>query len=231
MEFVVHINPEPTPYPPRFRAGVRRISLDAKPADTLRSLINRAVEEVGRDPSQSYFFPLFLLDARESGSSFVPGPRAVIAEDGEFLWSEGAFDRITVADLERAQQRGFFGGDPHGLFLELPAYGDGIPSGWEELFAWLNAIGGVASIATAVVMFTSVLRARYRQWQKRGARTPYAFLDIVLARREWRPDELRQPLGLSEAEATDLLESLGYTDQKEARTAMRGRVRVELSGG
>lgn len=36
-----------------------------------------------------------------------------------------------------------------------------------------------------------------KRWQERGARSPYAFLDIVVARDEWDRRDLAQLLGLS----------------------------------
>jgi hypothetical protein len=59
----------------------------------------------------------------------VPFPAVVIDDNGEFVWTEGARGQMTFADLERARDRGYFTGDPRGIFLEKPIGGDGLIPG------------------------------------------------------------------------------------------------------
>ncbi len=189
---------------------------EAQPSDRIRELADRAVLELGLNPEEDFFRICFLEEAGDKAPrGLIRRLRALIAEDGEFLWPEGAMDQITVADLERSRRLGFFMGDPHALLLEPPMGFDGVFPGWEDLLAWLME-GVVVGVAAK---FITVVRGRFLRWRDRGARTPYAFLDVVLAREEWSGQELGQLLGLNEAEVDDLLGSLGFDviDQEARR--------------
>lgn len=76
----------------------------------------------------------------------------------------------------------------------------GRPLKWLEEFLFLGGVG----------WFVGFLRKHYPHWKDRGASTPFAFLDLVVAREEWDRRQLSQLLGLSEQEAMELLTSMGF---------------------
>lgn len=133
---------------------------------------------------------------------------------GELVWTEGGRHLITIGDIQRAKDEGFFEGDPTGVFLEGPFFGEA-PPGWVDLLNWLSAIGsGVSGIA----LLTAFIRRRYEQWKGRGAVTPFAFLDLIVARDEWKQEHLARLLGVTDQEASDLL-----TSMDSSRPATDGR--------
>jgi hypothetical protein len=186
----------------------KRVVIDVDEDTLLEEAVVRAVKATGtvrpfEDVDPRYYWVHYLRDADNPDAGYLGTPSAVVAKDGEILWMEGAKDRVTIGDVVRAKQVGLFDGDPLGVWLEKPLGGDGIPPDWTDFFNWLGAIGG------AVGLF-DLLKSLYTRWQERGARSPYAFLDVVLSREEWNRRDLSQLLGLSAKEATDLLDSFGY---------------------
>jgi hypothetical protein len=200
-------------WPPAGPAAGIRLEMDVDPEAPFDEIAREVVLAAGFDPAQFYYWPHFLLSA--SGEDLVNFPSAVVAADGQILWSEGARNLITFADLQRTRDTGLFEGDPYAIYLEQPMYGDSMIPNWLNLFEWLAAIGGSAQLL-------SWLKAHYTKWEVRGARTPFAFLDLVLTRQEWVWKDLAQLLDLSEDETLDLLEIFGY----EPVDVIRSRWRV-----
>jgi hypothetical protein len=126
---------------------------------------------------------------------------------------------MTLSDLRRAHEVGLFEGDPGGVFLERPMYGEA-PPGWEDFLSW---IADSASLTGTVVAFIALMRRRLQHWKGRGASTPYAFLDVVVGREEWNRDDLCQLLRLNQDEATDLLASLGFVADPGDQTLWRAQ--------
>lgn len=157
------------------------------------------------------YWPMSLDDVDVPSPRLVAFPRVVVAADGEALWTEGARSRLTLADLERTRAAGHFAGDSRGVFLERPMHGEGIP-GWEDFLQWLEEfvfLGGVA-------WFVAFVRRHLPRWRSRGSSTPFAFLDLVVAREKWDRGQLAQLLGVSEKEAHELLESFGFQPSSES---------------
>jgi hypothetical protein len=136
----------------------------------------------------------------------MPFPRALPDVRGELIWSEGGRHLVTIGDIQRAKDEGLFEGDPTAVFLEGPFFGEA-PPGWIDLLDWLSAIGPAVS---GVALLVAFIRRRYEQWKGRGAVTPFAFLDLVVARDEWKQEHLARLLGVSDQEASDLLTSMGF---------------------
>jgi hypothetical protein len=206
VKFVAYIDREGTTWAPLERAPGDPIVIEVHPDIRFEDAVSEALRAAGIDVEEFFFCPHFLRSADEPNPEIVPYPMAVVAEDGEFLWTEGARDRMTLSDLQRAREAGFFTGDPRGVFLDRLMGFDGVIPGWDEFFKWLLEfafLGGVGQ-------FVAFLRRKYKRWQDRGATSPYAFLDIVVARDEWDRRDLSQLLGLNEQEATDLLTSMGF---------------------
>lgn len=216
MELVAYVDREGAGWPPAEHAIGERVVITVTPDTLLNDAVARAVAAAGGDAVEPiYYWVHFLRDRHARAPEYVALPRIVVTEDGQALWTEAAKDLVTFADLIRARDAGFLQGDPLGLFLEQPMYGDGILGNWLDLFEWLGAIGGTAK-------FLAWLKARYSKWEARGARSPFAFLDMVLIRDEWAWKDLARLLGLSESEAIDLLEMFGY----EPVDVIRSRWRV-----
>lgn len=207
--------------------------IDVEPTTRLEDAAVRCVDAARPEiPIEArHYWIHFLRDSQDPKPEYLPMPRAVVADDGELLWTEDARDRVTIADVIRTREAGLFDGDPLGVWLEAPMYGDGFIPDWLDFFEWLAAIGGTAQLV-------AFLKDRHKRWQARGARTPYAFLDIVLTRDEWNRRDVSQLLGLSGPEASDLLESFGFepaaddddrwTLSKDAkRSALRKRILEE----
>jgi hypothetical protein len=205
MRFVAIVYMEVSGWPSPERATGKRIEIEVAGDTRLEEVAERCVGIAGSSlqiPGR-YYYMYFLRNSQAAESEYVEMPRAFVAEDGQLLWTEGAKDRITIADALRTRDAGFLDADPLGMWLEPPTYGDGIIPDWLAFFDWLGAIVGTAQ-------FLAFLKATYKRWQDRGARTPYAFLDLVLARDEWSRRDLRQLLGLNDTEASELLHSLGF---------------------
>jgi hypothetical protein len=185
---------------------------EASTDDLIYDLAKRAIRDSPpaepADADIRLFHITYLEDGRKDGSPFVFPPKVVIDKGGEFLWPEGAIDRITVGDLARARDRGLFHGDPYALLLNLPLGGDGVLPGWEEFFAWLQQL----PYQGASALLFGGLAAGVKRWRERGARTPYAHLHVILASPTWYLKELAVLLGMRIREARDVLEALGYDE-------------------
>jgi hypothetical protein len=205
MDFVAFVDTEGTGWPPPERALGIRVVIEVGEDTLLEDAVERAVLAATSTPKVEprYHWIHFLRDHNEPSPEYLAMPRAVVAEDGQILWTEGAKDRVTIGDLFRARDAGFFDGDPQGVWLEIPMYGDGILRTWLEFLTWVEAIGGLAQLAV-------FLRAQYKKWESRGSRTPYAFLDLVTARDEWEGRDVQQFLNLNEQEARELLQLFGF---------------------
>jgi hypothetical protein len=195
--------------------------LEVDPSARLDAVAAAAIDRRGPHLRTLYYYggtgpvysPVALRDASRRPPELIPFPGAVPDESGELVWTEGARNRVTIADLQRAREQGLFNGDPAGVFLERPMYGEA-PPGWQEFFSWLADLGGVLSLAG---MLLAVVRRVWNHWKERGAVTPFAFLDLVLSRDRWDEQHLSRLLSLSDKETADLLTSLGYVKSKEAR--------------
>jgi len=211
MKFVAYIDREGTLPPPPTHAPGEPIIIEVRPETLVRDATKEALRAARVRLREPHFSTVFVRDASQPNPELVPFPRVAIAEDGQFIWTEGAMERVRFVDLERARERGFFTGDPYGVFLERPLYGDGVIPGWDEFLTWLLEFAFIAGVQ----QFMAVMRRRYRQWRDRGARSPYAFLDLVVARDEWNRNDLSTLLGLDEQEAIELLSSLGFEPRDE----------------
>lgn len=215
MRFVVYIDREGSPWPPRERVPSESVSVEVTPRTAFGDAVAEALQAAGEDVRALYYYPgheppvywpYMLRDARNPESELLRFPQVAISEDGQFLWTWGARDQATFADYVRAREAGFFEGDPYGVFLERPMYGDGLIPGWEELIQWLQE-GAVVGMAAWLISF---FRRHFSRWEERGATTPVAFIDIVVARKEWDRAQLSQLLGIQEEEAATFLTELGY---------------------
>jgi hypothetical protein len=210
MRYVAYVDSEEMTYGPTDpdRPPEAPVVLDVEPDDRFEEVVQRAMHAAGFDGFA--WWPYFLEDASDPASPLVPYPFVGVAEDGEFVWSWGARDRMTLADLERAREKGFFLGDPYGVWVRRPQGGDSLLPGWEEFLDWVwgFAAGGVFSAGIAV------LKKRYKHWQARGATNPISFLDVVPMRKAWKKSDVSELLGLSEEEAVDVLISFGYEEDE-----------------
>jgi len=221
LQFVVYLDEEGSGWPPRETAPGDPIILEVDPATRLDDAAAEAVGKAGGHVRDLYYYggegpiywPELLRDASRRPPELTAFPRVVPDESGELLWTDGARSRVKIADLQRARQEGFFHGDPTGIFLERPMYGEA-PPGWHDLMSWLADVGGVISLA---LMLLAVVRKGWEYWKDRGAVTPFAFLDLVPAREQWDERHLSQLLELSTEETSDLLTSLGYVKLKDAK--------------
>jgi hypothetical protein len=239
VRFVVYLDPEGTTWPPPTHPPGPPVILEADPEATLEEVASEAIRTSGEEMYRHYFFadsgPHYWLeglsDAAADEPDLVPFPRVVIDANGEFLWSEGARSRITLADLQRSRDAGFYEGDPGGIFLERPMFGEA-PPGWEDFLQWISQF---ASAIGGVIGFVALVRKGLDHLRNRGAATPYAYLDIVVGREEWNRDQLRQLLRLDEKEVVELLETLGFvpdpTEPKKwraqpdpGRSTLRGKI-------
>lgn len=239
MKFVVYLDAEGTTWPePTHAPGVPTV-LDVDPETKFEDAAREAIKVAGREMSSRYaiadggpyFWAMGLRDASVEPPELVRFARVAIDADGEFLWTEGARDRMTLADLRRAQESGFYEGDPGGVFLERPMFGEA-PPGWEDFLQWIADFAGVIAAVSAFVGF---VRRQLERWKSRGANTPFDFLDLVVGRDEWKLDQLCELLRLDANEGSDLLAMLGFeadTDDPNhwraqsdpGRSTLRGRI-------
>jgi hypothetical protein len=155
MRFTVYIDREGSMWPPPKRAPGEPIIVDVEPDTSFGEAVAAALRAGGSDVHSLYYVedsgPHYsahsLRDSAEPNPELVAFPRVVIASDGQLLWMWGARDLATFSDFMRARDAGYFDGDPYGVFLERPMYGDGVIPGWEELFEWLGqaAVGRSSS--------------------------------------------------------------------------------------
>jgi uncharacterized membrane protein YhaH (DUF805 family) len=213
MRFVVYLDREGTVgASPKHPPG-EPVILEVAPETRLDDATAQAVRKAGRHVKALYYiagkgpiyWPVSLRDADEPTPELMPFPRAVIDRDGQIIWTEGGRGRVTLMDLERTRDMGYFAGDPRGIFLERPMTGEGVP-GWEDFLQWLEEFAFLGGVA----WFVHFVRSHFQRWKDRGASTPFAFLDLVVARDQWDRQQLSQLLGLSEQEARELLMSLGF---------------------
>jgi hypothetical protein len=187
------------------------VEVTVEPATLLNKGVRRAAKAAGlKGPHVEWRPVCFLLDRDAPHGPFVGLPRFVVANDGQALWVEAAKDKVTFADLERTKEAGYFEGDPYGLFLMRFTGGDGVIPSWEDFLNWLAAIAAAGQVL-------GWLRSKYRHYMERWARTPYAFLGLVTTRDAWRRQALQELLALTDQEAIDLLESMGYESDDVAR--------------
>jgi len=216
----VYLDDRPTEWPPPDMRPTRAIEVDDVQFSTLldevaMAAIHRVEPEVHEKYHGTEDYPLYhAVAVRDSGAEppeLIPFPRMVPDPNGEAIWTGGGRSQITVGDLARARERGFFDGDPTALFLEPPVYGGEALPGWEELFHWLGQLGKGVTVA----LFVAVIRSGYEHWRSRGAFTPFVFLDLVVSRQEWDVGELAQLLRISDKEERDLLISIGFEESTE----------------
>ncbi len=213
MRFVVYLDREGTKWPPPEHAPGEPVIIDTDPGNRLDDVAVQAIKTMPRQlqglyqiaGGGPYFSPVALRDAKAPNPELLPFPRVVIDENGEFLWTDGARDRVILADIQRTHDAGFFEGDPGGVFLERPMFGEA-PLGWDDFLQWLIEFAFLFGVGE----FVAFIRRKYEHWRNRGAATPFAFLDIVVAREEWDRQQLSQLLGLTEQEASELLTSMGF---------------------
>jgi hypothetical protein len=223
MEFTVFVDDRPPPAAgewPQMEPR-RRVIVDVNATALLDSAATEAVTRFGpavqrvyraQDDGRPIYMAIGIDDAAAERPSLVRFPSVVPDENGEAWFTEGARHKITLADLARARSRGFFNGDPNGIFLEPPQFmGEALP-GWIELFHWLenNAAGSVL-----VAGFVALVKRGYGRWRDRGAYTPFAFLDLLTARTEWSQRELEALLGLSPDDARELLKCFGFAQSDD----------------
>jgi hypothetical protein len=202
--------------------------------------VREALHLAGADQDGLYYFdgkgpyydPRLLRDANDPASGLVPFPRVVIGFDGGLLWTWGARDQMTFGDFERGRDGGYVEGDPYGVVLERPMYGDGEIPGWEDLIQWL----GAGAVGGGVKWLIDFLRRRAGQYQQRGAITPGPYVDLILVREEWDRSEFCTLFQLPRDEAEKELETLGYepvdavgrsrwrVSDDEEKTALRRRI-------
>lgn len=219
MRFVVYLDEEGSGWPPRKTAPGDPIILEVDPETRLDDMAAEAISAGGRHFRDLYYYggegpyywPGSLRDASRRPPQLTAFPPVVPDESGELLWTQGARSRVKIADLYRAKQEGFFNGDPTGVFLERPMYGEA-PPGWHEFMSWLADVGA----ASLAAMLLAVVRMAWEHWKDRGAITPFAFLDLVPAREQWDERHLSTLLGLSAKATSDLLTSLGYVRSEDA---------------
>lgn len=220
MRFVVYLDEKGSSWPPQKTAPGDPIILEVDPERRLDEAAAEAITAGGsrfRDlyhvgGEGPYYSPVSLRDTAQRPPELAAFPRVVPDESGELLWTDGARSRVTIADLQRATAQGFFDGDPTGIFLERPMYGEA-PPGWHEFMSWLADLGGVLSLAA---MLLAVVRKAWEHWKSRGAVTPFAFLDLIPAREEWDEHQLSRLLRLSAEETSDLLTSFGYVESQDS---------------
>ncbi len=182
MNFTVYFDEEGSAWPPRETAPGEPILVEAQPEDLVDAVAEKVLTQAGQQMRDLYylagegpfFSPVSLKDATQRPAKLVSFPKYVPDQTGELLWTTGARNRVTLADLQRARERGFFRGDPSGIFLERPMFGEA-PPGWHELISWLSDIGGVLGLAA---LLGSVVKSGWQHWKDRGAVTPFAFLDL-----------------------------------------------------
>ena len=190
------------------------VEVEASSHETLGEVTERALQIAGveiEDPH--WWWAVAKPDAQ--GRQMMTHLSAVVANDGAFRWTAGGLKEITVSELRRASEAGFFEGDPNAVCIERMLGGNGPLPGWDELLSWLGqagvVYGGIVAIKAGVDVLIRLFRRHLGRWRdKRGATTPFAFLDVVLVRDAWRVDELAQLLQIEPEEASDLLISLGY---------------------
>jgi hypothetical protein len=209
MRFVAYVDRKPTTtFPPPDHVPGELTEIEVDPDIRFEDAARQAIAAAGLDPVGYFYWPHLLRDPDEVNPEYVKFPDVGVTDDGQFLWLWGARDRVTLADLERARQLGFIVGDPFGVWLEIPTSGDGVLWGWDDFIKWLLELAAVGGVKVLV----GALRKFYKRWEDRGATTPYAFLDVVLAREEWFGPDLARLLGLNKQEVTDLLTSMGFEE-------------------
>jgi hypothetical protein len=214
VKFVVYIDREGSGWPPPERPPGEHGTAEVTRETPFGVAVAEALRDARADSDGLYYFegkgpyysPRLLRDASDPDSGLVAFPRVAITSYRQLLWTWGARDVATFADYERSRDAGFFEGDPYGVFLERPMYGDGIIPGWEELVLWLQE----GAVVGAVGWLISFLRKHGARYEKRGAVAPSAFLDIIWLRDEWELSDLCALFELDEEEASKLLESQGY---------------------
>jgi hypothetical protein len=185
------------------------VAVTARLEEPLREIALRALDQADIELDRQWIWLVAPPDDRNR--QFMTGIPAVIADDGGLHWILGeAPDRVTLAELQRTSDAGLFAFDPNAICVERLVGANGILPGWEEFFGWLSEHTADAIIGVAVVSLIRRLKQLVPRWQRRGARTPYAFIDVVPVRSQWRLEELAQLLSVDQEEARDLLETLGF---------------------
>jgi hypothetical protein len=217
MRFVIFLETEVHDWPGPKTAPSEGIAVDVEPETKLDEAAAEAVSRAPRDvrnfyhaggSSRIFYFPAGIRDMSVQPPELMPFPSALPDATGELVWTAGGH-LITIGDLQRAKDEGLFDGDPTGMFLEGPFFGEA-PPGWLDLIDWLTTLGPIA------VLLIAFVRRRFEKWKNRGAVTPFAFLDLVVARDEWKQEHLARLLGITDQETSDLLGSMGFV-QVDAR--------------
>ncbi len=126
----------------------RRVEFEVQPETRLEDAITESIRRArAARTDRAFYWAHFLKDASDPNPEYVGMPRLVLDENGEAIWTEGAKDRVTFADLVRARDAGYFDGDPFGVWLEAPTGGNGVIPDLLDLFDWLEGLGVAGLLA------------------------------------------------------------------------------------
>lgn len=191
-----------------FMNGLDHEMVEASDEMTLQETAETALAQANLSLDPTWIWLIEQPD--EQGRQQMTSTAAVIDDHGVLRWVQEGVADVTVEELRRTHEAGLFKGDPAAICVERMLGANGVLPGWEDFFQWLTNAVGAGLVAAVVTKFSSILRRHSPRWQKRGAKSPYGFLDVVLARDRWNRSEVARLLQIKDQEAHDLLESLGF---------------------
>jgi len=207
-----------------------KVELDVSEGDTLRTILQRAIEhwEIQASPREP-IDSIGRIDFYDTGR--IPRLQTelpVLDANGRVRWV-GDWQQLTYGELRAAGDADVLPGDPSRpyLLLDPGGYGNGLLVDWQTLATvweafWyvldkIDVAGGVYAAKKLVYDrlrertkdAPAAVRSHYQEWQERGARPDN--VDELLGRRPWHADDFAERFGCTRVEAEAFLLGVGYS--------------------
>jgi hypothetical protein len=197
-------------------------------AEDLKSVLEGALREIHRGEDLDPFGLAAWLAFGDREQASVPKVWAHsshywgVTEDGRLIVADWGLEGLTIGDLRRGAESGYFEGAwDHIVVLEpegLGGPGDFV-SPFTEFFSNVGVdlaagilIGPVLKIGRRLRQFQRNRRARrvIAGWHRQGLDGPWVLSEWIDRKTSWNAEEVGKRLGLTRQEAESLLEAVGY---------------------
>lgn len=229
-------------------ASRKKVELEADGSETLKSLFDRAITELGvgighgERAADTLAFGAFYKPEDDGGLDnrrFLHlHDLTTVDEEGRAVWGR-PYTAVTLNELLRAEGAGALDGDPLKPYLILqPPAGNGVLATWALLIVGLQILKTILATASDIeggLQLQERLERRhdrvdrgeravseyYLRWGERGAR-PDNFSDLLYHSQTWSPEDLAALLDCPITSAEAILEAFGYARDEVGLWRLRG---------